>query len=99
MDEWYSQDWYGDWNEYFKYIFRRYGVTSEQWKKQWNKQKGKCALCLRKMKLTVDHDHKSGNFRGLLCYGCNGILGKLERRPVVLDKIRAYIRNGTARKS
>jgi len=40
------------------------------------KQKGKCAICgkaqfLFKRRLNLDHNHKTGQIRGLLCYYCN----------------------------
>lgn len=53
---------------------RTYGITSEQYKAMFVCQSGKCAICRRppkKMPLNVDHDHKSGLVRGLLCWTCN----------------------------
>lgn len=44
------------------------------------KQNGKCALCPQIISLKdacLDHDHKSGLVRGVMCRNCNGIEGKV----------------------
>ena len=62
---------------------RRYGVTIEQYNKMFEKQNGKCYICQRhqsqfKISLAVDHNHRTGSVRGLLCYTCNkNIVGLL----------------------
>lgn len=52
------------------------------------KQKGLCRICKRPRKLrwlAVDHNHKTGVVRGLLCGPCNGKLGWFElfRRSIL----------------
>lgn len=43
------------------------------------KQGGKCALCKRKPAVPcLDHCHSTGVNRGVLCRGCNSLLGKIE---------------------
>ena len=43
------------------------------------KQGGKCALCKRKPAVPcLDHCHSTGVNRGVLCRGCNALLGKIE---------------------
>lgn len=43
------------------------------------KQGGKCVLCQRKPAVPcLDHCHSSGVNRGVLCRGCNALLGKIE---------------------
>jgi hypothetical protein len=41
------------------------------------KQEDKCAICKRPFDRTphVDHSHKTGKIRGLLCFHCNSGLG------------------------
>lgn len=43
------------------------------------KQRGLCALCQRKPTVPcLDHCHSDGVVRGVLCRGCNALLGKIE---------------------
>lgn len=53
---------------------RNYGMTIEQYDVMFEFQGGVCALCKKPPKtrrLNVDHDHKTGRVRGLLCTMCN----------------------------
>jgi hypothetical protein len=55
---------------------RRYGLSPEDYATLLKAQGGRCALCRRRVKLALDHDHRfgSGNreaVRGLLCRRCN----------------------------
>lgn len=60
---------------------RRYGLTPEQYDEMYAELEEKCPLCLRwHPALAVDHDHDTGEVRGLLCVGCNRALGYLENR-------------------
>lgn len=57
----------------------RYGITLAQYKKIHKSQRGRCAICNRhqrhfKKKFSVDHNHKTGKIRGLLCHYCNSKL-------------------------
>lgn len=36
-------------------------------------QRGRCAMCERKLILVLDHDHASGLTRGYLCHRCNNL--------------------------
>jgi hypothetical protein len=42
----------------------------------------------------ADHDHKTGEIRGLLCFMCNHILGHAEDNKETLLKAAAYLDNG-----
>lgn len=56
----------------------------------WNNQMGRCAICGKherrfKKRLAVDHNHKTGKVRSLLCFPCNRFLvGRL-----TLEKAKA----------
>ncbi|KPK13993.1 MAG: hypothetical protein AMJ56_00350 [Anaerolineae bacterium SG8_19] len=63
-------------------------------------QNGVCAICNQpethmrngKLKaLAVDHDHKSGAIRGLLCSDCNTGIGKLKDDHKVLQSAIQYL--------
>lgn len=58
---------------------QKYGLSLEDYQRMLNKQKGRCALCVRApalfaYDLGVDHDHETGRIRGLLCNDCNQLL-------------------------
>ena len=59
----------------------RYGITLEEKEALLEKQGGKCAICRKKISgylACIDHDHKTGKARGLLCRNCNMVIGKIE---------------------
>lgn len=58
------------------------------------KQNHACAICGKVMrdKLILDHCHKSGNLRGLLCITCNTGLGMFNDNPVLLDNATRYLK-------
>jgi hypothetical protein len=79
-----------------------YGITTEFYNDMFSKQNGKCAICgsekvchtsTRQTNLYVDHNHKTGKIRGLLCYRCNQLLGRVEDNTELLEKAIQYINN------
>jgi hypothetical protein len=60
-------------------VAETYGMDVGDYDLIYAKQGGKCAICWRATgktrRLSVDHDHKSGKVRGLLCSTCNRMLG------------------------
>ena len=59
------------------------------------KQKGKCLLCdttaPNDKRLVIDHDHRTGKVRGLLCSQCNLRLGVLEGLLFAEANMRTWI--------
>lgn len=60
---------------------RLYGITLQEHQEMYEAQNGLCATCKKPgdgkwKKLCVDHDHKTGKVRQLLCRRCNMILGQ-----------------------
>lgn len=83
------------------YLKRKYGITEEQYEELLLAQAGKCAICLckpRTRRLAVDHNHKTGEIRGLLCSRCNhGLLGHAHDSIPVLERALEYLRNPPAK--
>jgi hypothetical protein len=53
-----------------------------------------CEICGRKgrgRRLAVDHDHKSGRVRGLLCWKCNTGIGLLQEDRGILERAKEYL--------
>jgi hypothetical protein len=70
-------------------------LTLEDFRKMVRKSHGKCAVCRARMvKVCVDHDHKTGRVRGLLCSGCNTFAGYLDKRGHLLKTMLRYISKG-----
>ena len=82
------------------HLRRTYGITLEQYDFLLARQEGKCAVCLRPQeefptRLAVDHDHKTGEIRGLLCRYCNHRLVGRHRDSSLLRRIADYLEVGT----
>lgn len=78
------------------YLKKMYNITLAQYQELWEQCNGCCWSCgwqwvTGKRRLHVDHDHKSGLIRGLLCYTCNRGLGVFRDRSVVLRQAAAYL--------
>lgn len=57
-----------------------YNMTLAEYDKLFESQGGVCAICGKEQstrRLDVDHDHKTGRIRGLLCHNCNTSIGLL----------------------
>lgn len=84
----------------------RFGITLEDFKKMKLSQNNKCAICSKEetaldkragriKELAVDHCHKTGKIRSLLCGNCNQALGKIKENFDVALKIAKYIQEHT----
>lgn len=76
---------------------RRYGITRDQFNAALDAHGGGCGICGKWLdrkaprKTHVDHDHKTGRVRGVLCMQCNTSLGWFER---LAERIAAYLETG-----
>ncbi len=81
-------------------IKRRYGLTIEDYNKMLVSQNMTCALCpkqhdptKKRGRLYVDHCHKTGKVRSLLCSAHNSMLGYAEDDIEVLEKAIEYLKS------
>lgn len=70
---------------------RNYGMTTEDYDSLYKAQNGRCAICECKCQLVVDHDHNTGDVRGLLCSTCNVGLGMLKEDPQIATSLVRYL--------
>lgn len=80
-------------------LIRSFGITGEQYLELLEKQGGCCALCKKTpekegQRLAVDHDHKTGEVRGILCRYCNHRVIGRHRDEDLLRRMADYIRDG-----
>ena len=78
-------------------IKKKYGVVYEDYLSMHHEQDYRCKICKRhanefKRGLVVDHDHKTGKVRALLCTNCNSQLHVLENKELY-DKYMIYLNN------
>ncbi|MCK5017508.1 MAG: endonuclease VII domain-containing protein [Candidatus Peribacteraceae bacterium] len=76
-------------------LYQRYNLTPEQYADILAAQKGICAICggvnSDNKNLCVDHNHRTGKVRGLLCSMCNSMLGFATDNPDNLRKGIEYL--------
>lgn len=85
---------------------RLYGISEEEYQALLAAQGGVCAICHqpetntyrgRVRRLAVDHDHRTGERRALLCSDCNVLLGHADDQPERLEAAAAYLRQKRAK--
>lgn len=76
---------------------KRYGLTHEKYVEMFEQQDGRCKICTKEcssgMNLSVDHCHKTGKIRGLLCKKCNSALGMLNDDIALFRSAIMYLKN------
>ena len=74
---------------------RKYGITLADYDRMLKTQAGGCAICGRKpsktRRLDVDHSHKTGIVRGILCHKCNRGLAWFGDNPSTLRSAAHYL--------
>jgi hypothetical protein len=80
----------------------RYGITIPQRDSRLADQQGLCCICGKEIAFdrtagskdttaNIDHCHKTGSVRGILCWPCNVGIGKLKDDPKILRRAASYI--------
>lgn len=70
----------------------KYGLTQNQFEMIMNRQLNRCAICGKEApRWYIDHDHKDGKVRGLLCFSCNVGLGSFKDEVISLKRAIAYL--------
>lgn len=77
-----------------------YGLSGEKYVQLKRLHRNRCAVCRRpprhksQKELHVDHDHRTGAVRGLLCLTCNTGIGKLGDNARLLRRAAEYLDAG-----
>ena len=76
---------------------RYYGITLDEHNKLLISQNSNCAICSKNQStlrrgLVVDHDHKTGKVRGLLCDACNHGIGNFQDNQANLTSAIGYLK-------
>jgi len=79
---------------------REYGIGWAEYNSMMEGQNGTCKICRKPecmvvrgkvLPLSVDHCHRTGKIRGLLCRKCNTAIGLLGDNPEIADSARLYL--------
>ncbi len=80
-------------------IKRQYGINQQEYEELLYKQNNQCAICSssvpgskRISRFSIDHCHKTGKIRGLLCNSCNNGLGRFKDNTTLLYKAINYLK-------
>lgn len=81
--------------KYRKQLWKKSGIdiTYEEYKDKYQQLDGKCEICLDQLpSLCVDHNHDTGEIRGLLCTPCNLAIEHLKESPEIMNNAISYIK-------
>lgn len=88
-------------------LLRKYGMTVIDYRRIYDRQAGRCGICSESrswdhkvgaLPFVVDHDHSTGNVRGLLCGQCNSGLGFFRDNRDSLVRAVTYLDRASGKK-
>lgn len=95
---------YTERNRHYHFVkyWATFGVTLDDYNRLLAEQNGRCAICETddpggRGAFHVDHDHETGQIRGLLCNECNIGLGKFGDDPARLRAAADYLERATTK--
>ncbi len=77
------------------HLKRRYGLGADDVEAMLEEQNGVCPICERSLSVKdahVDHNHKTGAVRAVLCFNCNGGLGQFRDDSKALFRAAVYVK-------
>ena len=83
-----------------QHLRKTYGLSIDEYDLLLAGQGGKCAICrggTSKRHFAVDHNHKTGEIRGLLCGRCNSALARFMDSRVNVWRAHRYLKEGAPR--
>jgi hypothetical protein len=80
-----------------------YGMSNKEYNLKYEQQNGCCAICDKhqseiNLALAVDHDHRDGTIRDLLCNNCNLGIGNFQDNPDLMMKAIKYLEHHKERR-
>ncbi len=91
----------GDRVSHAQVLREKYHLTPAEYERMLVAQGGRCAICRQPettrgrsgapRRLAVDHDHRTGAVRNLLCHRCNLVTWAVEENLELLDKVRTHL--------
>jgi hypothetical protein len=83
------------------HLRRKYGLSTESISAILEQQRGACPICKKDLgdktiNIHIDHDHRSGKTRGILCRVCNTGIGHFDDNPDLLLAAVAYLQKHSA---
>jgi len=80
-------------------LLKKYNISAQQLSILYTEQEGRCAICADfiafggtvSTSVAIDHDHETGQIRGLLCPRCNSLLGFARDSTIILNNAVKYL--------